>query len=249
MTTTPRTIQLRDGSSFVEPSDWVDYLRRVVTERASLPTSGINLKYDYAGTDRVVAELYERLRETGADVAMADAALRVLETGTPEEIYAARIAPFADAPHAYDRLLDLVTSHRERLIHARTLDNVLSEILKLRPDDFRGVQLLTHEATQTNNPFLYDLAATYAAAWLTEHLPPLQPKMDPLYWIGRAPEANRRPLIDAIVAAGPEYVARTIEPIVGNQKITDRARAELAARVDWHPKFAEALAAKPGRQP
>jgi len=240
----PRKIQLRDGSTFVEPSDWVDYIRKVVTDQEVLPSFGINLKYDYAGTDRLIAELYDRLRGTGADVAMADASLRVLETGTPEETYAARIAPFVEAPNAYDRLLRLVADHRDRLVRARMLTTVLAELLRLRPDDTRGLAHLTAEAARGTDPYLFDLAATYASGWLAEHLPPLAPKMDPLYWIGRAPEANRHALVEAIVAKGPEYVERTIEPIVNNPSVTAVGRAEMAARVDWHPEFARAIAEK-----
>jgi hypothetical protein len=66
--------------------------------------------------------------------------------------------------------------------------------------------------------------------------------MDPLHWIGRAPENHKRALVEALVAKGPEYVARTIEPIVNNPNVTSQGRAELAARVNWHPVFARALA-------
>jgi hypothetical protein len=237
-----RTLHLSDGHTFVEPDNWVEYLRNVVTERELLPTFGINLKYDYAGVDRLIGELYDRLQGTGADVAMADAALRLLETGSPDEMYAARIAPFAAAPNAYDRLLKLVTDHRDRLVQARMLTSVLSELIRLRPDDPRGIGALTAEATRTADPYVFDLVAAHAADWLVDHLPPLSSQMDPLHWIGRAPENHKRALVEALVAKGPEYVARTIEPIVNNPNVTSQGRAELAARVNWHPVFARALA-------
>lgn len=240
--TATRRIQLSDGSTFAEPDDWLDYMRKVITERELPPTFGINLKYDYAGTDRLVCELYDRLRGTGADVAMADACLHILETGTPEEIYAARVTPFADAPNACERLLRLVTTGRDRLVAGRMLSSVLADLMRLRPDDHRGIQLLTAEAVRSNDPYLYDLTATYASDWLIDHLPALQSNMQPLYWIGRTPQQNRERLVEVIVAKGQAYVARTIEPIV-DPNTAQRARAELTARVDWHPEFARALAA------
>jgi hypothetical protein len=234
---------LSDGRSFQEPASWRRYLERVVNHQESLPWFGIDGRYDYDGEDRLLGQLYEDLHGTGADLALADAALAIIEDGPLEHAkQVVRIASFIlEAPNALDRVVALLEDDRERLEEAHLMKSILWNAASHWPDDSRLRDVVIREAERAGEDrAIIDAAAAAAPEWLAAHLPPLTQDSSPYRWACRAPRSKRKLLLDAIAAAGPGYVERTIAPILSAP--AESARRELAAEIDWHPVFAKALA-------
>lgn len=117
---------------FDESTDWLAYLRTA----ANGPAEVVGLRDDLE-TPVALSELATRYAGTPVEVAIADAALTLIESGTAVEMDAVRRLPFERATNAFDRLMHAIDREPERFARDGWDSYVLWKLTQLRPHDPR----------------------------------------------------------------------------------------------------------------
>lgn len=144
------------GREYSAKTDWVAELR----EAAKYPFGPSWLRPDLD----VASGLAEMAEQLGApfDAAIAEAALKLVETGTEEERTAVWQLPWERATNAVGRLVHLVERDRSRLDAIRGVPNVLWRLLQRHGDDARVLAALKEEArVNPGNAWVNDMLATH----------------------------------------------------------------------------------------
>lgn len=235
-----RQIQVQGGEIFYEPHDWVAFMRDALILSSGTPRFGLDERYDYMAADRMVPMLFEAIKHSPMARAMADATLQLIEHGSPAETHAARIGPLAHAPDAYRRIEAILTSNRRLVLDQPTITNLLEALLFLKPEDEPTISRALAEDATRDDDYLLSLIAQHSPNWLATHLPPLSAKIEPYAWV--APFVRGRDaILRAIAAAGPDYIAKTIAPIL-EPGPTPKGRLHMADEFKGHPEFERAIA-------
>ena len=236
-----RRFDFPNGEYFYEPTDWVEFIKLAITGRAFYPAFGVNLKYDYDGPDRRLDDLYKALTGTGAEVDMADATLRIIETGTTTEMFDARLGPFEEAPNAFGRILALVRDEGARLRDAKIFRK-LFEVLLLSTSPRREavLEVLRDGLSSFDDQERLEISAARDFEWFVANLPLYRPEMDPVAWIYHG-RTNRFALLEALQKRDRRYVDRVIASARGS--VPSRTQVKLIIEmIAIHPVFAAALA-------
>src|SRR5579883_160982 len=246
----PKRYVLSDGTTFAAPQDWRTWLADALREREWIPTYDLNLKYDYAGVDRLLADFYDDLSRTDAGAALAEAAISILEHGPDEliDITRRKAGFYLDASRALERTLAMITDPDHSLGRFDRFKAVLFRLFERWPHEPRLKAALIEAANaHPDDDGIHWLTGRFAPEWLATHLPPLGPETDPFGWLAGTRRPEDKVLLDAIVNAGPDYVARTIAPLFDPMH-TEKGRRELEDSLSWHPAFARAIAEEKARR-
>lgn len=117
---------------FDESTDWLAFLRTA----ANRPAEVASLRDDLE-TPMALSELATRYAGTPIEVAIADAALTLIESGTAAEMNAVRRLPFERAPNAFDRLATAMDCEPGRFAADGWSAYVLWKLAQLQPNDPR----------------------------------------------------------------------------------------------------------------
>lgn len=117
---------------FDESTDWLAYLQTA----ANRPAEAAGLRDDLE-TPVALSELATRYAATPIEIAIADAALTLIESGTAVEMDAVRRLPFERAPNGFDRLVTAIEREPERFARDGWDSYVLWKLTQLVPHDPR----------------------------------------------------------------------------------------------------------------
>lgn len=182
--------------------------------------------------------LSEALQGTAMEVGLADAALEIVERGDEHEMEVVRSIPWAKAPNAFARMLELV-EHKPRALSHRWVASLYEKMFRIDPTDSHLLASFEIDARGPRGRDLLETAALYNPTWLAEHLPSLRPPPDVkmyqwLRWI--APEARDR-LLTAIARLGSAYVESLVSQVAALPHETDAYKTLLPA-LNAHALFA-----------
>ena len=203
------------GDTYDEHTDW-----RGLVARGYF---GHGWEAKWADAATAFGELAEALVGTPMAIALADAALEVIEHGDNEAMHGIESAGWGKAPNAYERILT-VLRRSPRTLPNDWVARLYSELFRQHADDPKMLAEFTRDAAAPGGHELLVYAARYNPEWLAEHLATLRPPTDAdicrwLYVAGvpeagagasRAPsheESSRARLVEAIVRLGGAYVS------------------------------------------
>jgi hypothetical protein len=201
------------GREISENEDWVAYLRDVVVRpdaHPELATGGL-------------PALEVELRGTPHAARFADAALTLVETGSPAEADAAQVLAIHAAPDATARLRALVA--RPDLAVARRL-KVACALLLAVPQDAAGIAAIRDALGHPQHRVLALLAAArHLPEWPAQLLGLAPTDEDVLLELWKAtPAGKRRAFCAAVDVAGPAH----LEALIAGARRLVRVNRELA---------------------
>lgn len=231
------------GDTFDEHTDW-----RALVAR---PYFGRGWEARWADAASALGQLAEALRGTAMEIALADAALEKIETGTEEEMRVVESAGWEKAPKAFERILALL-ERRPRTLPDFWIGRLYGALFRERPKDVRMLALFGRDVREPNRSSLLEYAARYNVDWLTETLPSVRPAPSDTMWIwlavagmgdGGVPpskvsllSANRVRVLGAIAKLGPTHVQSLIEQVLSLPP--NSVREPLLDTLAAHPEFA-----------
>lgn len=146
-----------NGHVFDESTDWLEFLRTA----ANRPAAAHGLRDDVE-TSIALSALASECEGTPLEEAMADAALKLIESGTQTEMDAVRRLPYEKAPNAFNRLLRAVEAKPERFAHEGWRASAFWKLFQMKPDDQDLRSALSRQLKATpDDAQLKDLADQY----------------------------------------------------------------------------------------
>lgn len=121
-----------NGHVFDESTDWLTFVRTAANRPAEAP--GLR---DDVETSVALSALASECEGTPLETAMADAALTLIEKGTPSEMDVVRRLPYEKAPDAFARLLRALENAPERFGRDGWRASAFWKLFQLRPRDNR----------------------------------------------------------------------------------------------------------------
>lgn len=115
---------------FDESTDWLAFLRSA----ANRPAAAHGLRDDLE-TPIALSALASDCEGTPLEEALADAALKLIESGTRLEMDTVRRLPYEKAPNAFDRLLRALETTPDRFAHEGWRASVFWKLFQMKPDD------------------------------------------------------------------------------------------------------------------
>jgi hypothetical protein len=119
-----------NGHVFDERTDWLEFLRKAANRPAEAP--GLRCEVE---TSVGLSALASEIAGTPLETAMADAALKLIEKGTPKEMDVVRRLPYEKAPNGFDRLLTALQKAPVRFAREGWLASAYWKLFQLRPRD------------------------------------------------------------------------------------------------------------------
>lgn len=223
---------------FARIDDWTAYLRDLIErplghEEIAVPGC------ETIGTRSTINAFATSLADTPYLAPLLEAAITLVEAGRPEEVAIAGTLPFGE-PQA-DRIVELLVRVGPTL-PAGAFSMMAGRALAHRAGDPRVAAALAARAARVpaEAPNMLELALYALPAWVVDHLAAFaDARHDPegsvlAVLIARAEGPTRKAILDAIAAAGPEFVSRALDYVRSYPEVARaRVRADLAA----HPAF------------
>lgn len=236
------------GVVYDEHTNWREFLRHV-------PARGLNVdRHVGLSVPDAIGELSEALRGTPMQVALADAALEVVENGPIDAMDLVESAGWEKAPNGFERMLAIVARSARR-VSDLWVYRLYRAMFELAPNDHRLLATFTRDIQASKGADLRDylvLVATYNVDWLVGLLPLLRPPADLLSWKlisrpgmkGKGLSADELPTLDenrakvltAIATLGISHIKALVEK-VGSLPV-DSVREQLVLALRRHPHFA-----------
>jgi hypothetical protein len=149
-----------NGHVFDEKTDWLEFLRTA----ANRPAEATGLRDDVE-TSVALSALASEMAGTPLETAMADAALTLIEKGTPKEMDTVRRLPYEKAPNGFDRLLRALENTSARFGREGWRASAFWKLFQLRPTDGRLHAALKRQLQATpSDSQLQELADQYLAS-------------------------------------------------------------------------------------
>ena len=223
---------------FADVADWTAYLRDLIARPGAHPELG---KHGTMGTRSSVGALAATLAGSPYLDRLLDAGLALVERGTPEEVAIAGTLPFGAVQG--DRVLEVLAA-RATTLPEEVFDVLIDAALEHRPLDPRVPRALEARAASAPHEAaaLLKVALARLPAWVIQHVPRFaSASHDPrgrtlAALLARSHPIERGALLDAIAAAGPDYMARTLAG-VRDSSFPDAARERIRAELAAHPAF------------
>ncbi len=227
---------------FAAITDWVAYIRDCL----QVPGRHPELGGDQLAVDAGLSKIGHELESTAQGQAFADAALELLEQGTPGEAELLLQIPLGQASAAGARVAQIAARWRGTPLesHTRTL---LLRGLEADPRDPQLLQALddfAHIDAQRARDAL-GLAVPYNIDWVIAHLDLLPSSIDPdgkqLRALAvRTLDRDLPALIAGMATAGADYVTRLVDALRAADAPPHQV-AELRPFLAAHPAFAGQL--------
>lgn len=187
-----------------------------------------------------ISYVCDRLSPDDRRSLVAAALTLIQDTRDPEMLAGVQSLPFEllDA----ESLIGTLEARGDEL-PAATARALLAGALRAHPGDPRLRARASHEASRPGNgPAILELAIAHLPAWVAANLarfatPELDPLGTALVGVTLAAHHDRESILDAIAAAGSEYVARFRTGLNASQ-FTDVVRDALRPVLMNHPAFA-----------
>jgi len=146
-----------NGQVFDESTDWLEFLRTA----ANRPAAARGLRDDVE-TPIAVSALASEFEGTQLEEALADAALKLIESGTQTEMDTVRRLPYDKAPNAFNRLLRALEKNPERFAHEGWRASLFWKLFQMNPGDQNLRSALSRQLKATpDDAQLKDLAEQY----------------------------------------------------------------------------------------
>jgi hypothetical protein len=229
---------LYNGYTYDESTDW----DRMVDEGSS-GGWGRGLRDDAGSAAAAMGEFEIALGDSPLFALYADAVLRLIEKGTPEQVRAVEGLSYDRAPNAVARVVRLLETERARLdaIDPSYAVGLLWRMLNRHPHEPALLNVLVEEARRPGAPqMVLEQAAWTMPDWFAANLPALgvQPApRDVLRWVMAVPEDKLDIVLDGIARAGLAPQLR--DALMKTINVEVRDRVTLHAR--RHPLLAAQL--------
>ncbi|MBA3462803.1 MAG: hypothetical protein H0T46_22800 [Deltaproteobacteria bacterium] len=225
---------LLHGRNLAAITDWVQYLRDLIAKPAAHPE--LNAR-DTMGTASSLGAFAAQLAGTPFLERLNAAGLVLVEQGTADERAIAGTLPFGEVEA--ERVVEVLARGATTLPQP-VFDSLLDAALRHRAADRRVTTIIEAKARQSSEQAAEMLLAAlpYLPDWVIAHVGPYagaanDPNGEALAsLLARSPAEVRRRLLDAIAAAGPDHVARTLAGVTApsfHEIARERIRADLAA--------------------
>ena len=207
-------------------TDWPTVLREVIDKPDSHPEIAA-IQPQATTAEGILSALFWVLGPF-AKSALADAALGLVETGTPAQVSAVYALGLEHAPNAAARIGAILQARRGALSDA-AVDALIDSGLQQDARDPVLVSAIEREA-QARGWRMLHLMAPHRPDWVAAHLELVPTATDPEgKQLARIVDRTKAPdlpaLVDAIARAGTSYVTRLVD---GMKPWPDKARQRVA---------------------